>query len=57
MLFKVILVFLLAMVLVGMIGKVVFPNGLDRAARRKATICPNCKRPLIGKNCDCKGRK
>ncbi|MGB4825859.1 MAG: hypothetical protein WBP18_01040 [Paracoccaceae bacterium] len=53
MLFKVILIFLLAMILVGMVGKVLFPTQLDRAKRRKPTRCPNCGKPLIGKACDC----
>ena len=61
MLFKIITVFLLAMVLVGMVGKVLFPNALDRAkgrARlRKAKVCKACGKPMIGKACDCKGVK
>lgn len=61
MLFKIILIFLLAMVLVGMVGKVLFPTALDRAKRRKpllrAQTCKDCGKPLIGKTCDCKGQK
>lgn len=59
MLVKIILVFLLVMVLVGMIGKVLFPNKLDRltALRRKAVkppVCPRCGRYMVGKSgCDC----
>jgi len=61
MLFKIILIFLLAMVLVGMVGKVLFPTALDRAKRRGkirgAVLCNDCGKPLIGKTCDCKGQK
>ena len=61
MLFKIILIFLLAMVLVGMVGKVLFPNAFDRAKRRGkirgVVLCNDCGQPLIGKNCGCKGRK
>jgi hypothetical protein len=57
MLFKIILVFLLAMVLVGMVGKVLFPTALDRARRRKPQACAKCGRPLIGRSCDCGNHK
>lgn len=59
MLFKIILVFLLAMVLVGMIGKVLFPGRIDRltALRRKTLkppVCRQCGRYIIGSSgCDC----
>ena len=59
MLFKIIIVFLLAMVLVGMVGKVLFPGKLDRLTqirRRglKAPVCPTCGRYIIGQSgCDC----
>lgn len=59
MLFKIIIVFLLAMVLVGMVGKVLFPGKLDRLTqirRRalKAPVCPSCGRYMIGRTgCDC----
>jgi hypothetical protein len=56
MLFKIILVFLGAMVLVAMIGKALFPGRLSRmlAKRRKPAVCTKCGRPLIGtKGCDC----
>ena len=59
MLVKTILVFLLAMVLVGMIGKVVFPSAIDRAKRKalgKAPVCRSCGRYVIGRKCDC-GKK
>lgn len=55
MLVKIILVFLLAMVLVGMIGKLLFPSTLPRMTRRRGR-CPDCGRPLIGKSCSCKGK-
>jgi len=57
MLFKIIMIFLLAMVLLGMIGKVVFPGAADRAMRKvgvRKKACTACGRPLIGKSCDCK---
>lgn len=59
MLFKIIFVFLLSMVLVGMVGKVLFPNKLDRLMqlrmrRLKAPVCPSCGRYMIGQTgCDC----
>ena len=59
MLVKVILLFLLAMVLVALIGRTFFPSALPRAMRRSAGMrtCAKCKRPLIGNRpCDC-GRK
>ncbi|WP_199286397.1 hypothetical protein [Pseudogemmobacter humi] len=49
MLWKIIILFLCAMALVAMIGKLVFPG----KARRKAT-CRACGRPLIGRGpCAC----
>ena len=45
------------MVLVGMVGKVLFPTALDRAKRRRALRCADCGKPLIGKSCNCKGLK
>lgn len=64
MLFKTILIFLGAMVLVAMIGRALFPGAVGRIAqrRRKARTCPRCGRPVIGRpvigrpDCDC-GRK
>jgi len=59
MLFKIILIFLLAMLLVGMIGKLVFPSAIDRMkskARLKRPVCKSCGRYVIGKACDC-GKK
>ncbi len=57
MLTKIILVFLLAMVLVGMIGKVLFPDRFSLKRTKGAVRCPACGRPRIGKTCDCKGGK
>lgn len=59
MLFKIILIFLLAMVLVGMIGKVLFPDALSRSLRRatvRPPVCKSCGRYVIGKRCDCAGK-
>ncbi len=57
MLVKVIIVFLLAMVLVGMVGKFLFPSVMPGLTRKKAKTCDDCGRPLIGKTCNCKGKK
>lgn len=58
MLFKVIIIFLLGMVLIGMIGKALFPDamsrGIRRAAGRRPAVCKDCGRYVIGKSCDCK---
>lgn len=56
MLVKVVTLFLLAMVLIGMIGKLLFPSSRSGSARRRGRFCPDCGRPLIGKSCDCKGK-
>lgn len=59
MLVKVILIFLLAMLLVGMVGKLVFPSAIDRMkakARLRSPVCKSCGRYVIGKSCDC-GKK
>jgi hypothetical protein len=55
MLVKIIIVFLLAMVLVGMVGKFLFPTAMPRLSR-KAKPCATCGRPLIGKTCTCKDK-
>lgn len=57
MLFKIILVFLLGMVLIGMVGKALFPGALTGAMRRKGLkppVCGRCGRYVIGKTCACK---
>jgi hypothetical protein len=59
MLFKVILVFLLAMVLVALIGRALFPSALPRALQKRKgpPVCDRCGRYLIGrKTCDCGGK-
>ncbi|MDR7124585.1 hypothetical protein [Pseudotabrizicola sp. 4114] len=59
MLFKIILIFLLAMVLVGMVGKLVFPSAIDRMKNKalgRGPVCRSCGRYIIGKSCDC-GKK
>lgn len=59
MLFKTFLVFLLGMVLIGMIGKVLFPGALQRrlpliGKLAKPKTCPRCGRYIIGRGgCDC----
>jgi hypothetical protein len=59
MLFKIILVFLLAMALIGMVGKALFPGTMGKITqiRRKsikAPVCKTCGRYVIGSsNCDC----
>ncbi|MBM3616421.1 MAG: hypothetical protein FJX28_13630 [Alphaproteobacteria bacterium] len=60
MLFKIILVFLLGMALVGMIGKALFPGKMSRITqirRRglKPPVCSRCGRYIVGKSdCECK---
>lgn len=59
MLFKVILVFLGAMVLVALIGRALFPGALPRMMRKRQgpPVCGKCGRYLIGrKGCDCGGK-
>jgi len=56
MLFKIIFIFLLAMALIGMIGKALFPRGMARlrGGREKPAVCPRCGRYIIGQTgCDC----
>jgi hypothetical protein len=59
MLVKVILLFLLAMVLVALIGRAFFPSALPRAMQKRQgpPRCGKCGRYLIGtKTCDCGGK-
>ena len=59
MLVKIIFFFLLAMVLVALIGRAFFPSSLPRVMRKRAGAprCQKCGRYLIGtKTCDCGGR-
>lgn len=59
MLFKIILLFLLAMFLVAIVGRVLFPSALPPVLRKRkgAARCGTCGRPLIGRGpCACGGR-
>lgn len=59
MLVKVIIFFLLAMVLIALIGRALFPGSLPRIMRKSSgpPRCAKCGRYLIGrKTCDCGGR-
>jgi hypothetical protein len=58
MLTKVVLVFLGLMVLIGMVGKALFPGATRRILRKSlpAARCPSCGRYLLGaKGCDGRG--
>jgi len=56
---KAVLVFLLVMVIVGMIGKALFPGAISREIRKnlpgqRARFCAHCGRPRIGSGrCEC----
>jgi hypothetical protein len=55
MLVKIILIFLLAMVLLGMVGKLLFPGAAAKLTRRRPAVCADCGRPRLGKApCDCR---
>lgn len=60
MLVKVILLFLLVMVVIGMIGKALFPGRITHLAKRslpgkKPPTCKRCGRYVIGQSdCDCR---
>lgn len=55
MLWKIVIIFLCAMALVGMIGKLIAPGRARDALSRRARRCPDCGRPRIGSDrCDCK---
>lgn len=57
MLLKTAILFLAAMVLIGMIGSKLFPGALKRRKSAKHPTCSRCGRYLIGKGgCDC-GKK
>lgn len=59
MLVKVVILFLAAMALIGLIGKLLFPATFRRIASRKVALgkpsrCRRCGRYLLGKGgCDC----
>lgn len=59
MLFKIAILFLAGMALIGLIGKWLFPAATQRIVRNlpviRSTVCSACGRYLIGKGgCDCK---
>lgn len=59
MLFKIAILFLGGMALIGLIGKWLFPGATRRMVRNlpvvRAAVCPSCGRYLIGKGgCDCR---
>lgn len=59
MLLKTIIVFLGAMILIALVGRVLFPSALPRVLRKREgpPRCGKCGRYLIGrKTCDCGGR-
>ncbi len=56
MFIKIVTIFLLVMVLIGMVGKVLFPSQTPRMTRRSGKYCPDCGRPMIGKSCGCNGK-
>ncbi len=60
MMVKAVILFLLGMVVIGMIGKVLFPGAIGRAVRKRigpVPTCGRCGRYVIGsKGCDC-GKK
>ena len=59
MLFKIISIFLIAMVLIALVGRALFPGALPRMMQKRkvAPVCPDCGRPVIGtKPCDCRGK-
>ncbi len=59
MLVKVIILFMVAMVVVALVGRVLFPTALPRVMRKREVppVCAKCGRYLIGrKTCDCGGK-
>jgi hypothetical protein len=59
MLFKIIFIFLVAMVLIALVGRALFPGALPRMMQKRkgAPVCGKCGRYLIGsKTCDCGGK-
>jgi hypothetical protein len=59
MLLKTALLFLLGMVLLGMIGRVLFPGAVRRVISRRAPApCPSCGRYQIGRgDCSCGAKR
>jgi putative copper export protein len=57
MLVKAVILFLGAMVLLGMVGNWLFPGAIKRSVQRRVgpVKCPKCGRFLMGRSvCDCK---
>lgn len=59
MLIKLVLVFLGAIAIMGMLGNLLFPGGLRRIVKKrlgaaKPASCARCGRYVIGKSCDCR---
>jgi hypothetical protein len=57
MLIKTIIIFLLAMALLGMVGKWLFPGAISRSIKRqiRPATCPKCGRYRLGRgSCDCR---
>ena len=58
MLLKVMMLFLLVMVVIGMVGKLLFPDRPSRWGRARPVACPRCGRPKIGRGpCDCERKR
>lgn len=54
MLVKTIFIFLAAMALIGMVGKLLFPKAMPRLGKSR---CKSCGKPRIGRqDCTCGGR-
>jgi hypothetical protein len=54
MLIKTIIIFLGVMAIIGMVGRVLFPQ--KRIARQKPVVCTQCGRHVLGRGpCVCKG--
>ncbi len=53
MLVKLILIFLLSMVILGMIGKAVYSGVFGKPTGRPKRFCADCGRPLNGGRCTC----
>jgi hypothetical protein len=59
MLVKIVILFLAAMAILGMVGNWLFPGAISRSLKQrvKPAKCPKCGRFLMGRStCDC-GRK
>jgi hypothetical protein len=59
MMFKVVMLFLLAMVVIAMVGNILYPGALGRQVKRRLIPgstgpCSRCGRPMVGRTCDCR---